>query len=464
MSSGLSPIIVGGGISGLSAAHYLTRAGIPVTLVEKEPRLGGVMQTDSIDGCTLELGPDSFLAAKTAAFDLIRDLGLAGEIIGSNDHLRKSYILRRGRLVALPDGLMMVVPTKVIPLLTSSLLSGSTKFRMGMEWFRRPGAALSDRSVAAFLRDHYGQESVDYLGEPLLSGVYGGDPEELSVVSVLPRFAELEAKYGSLTRGVLAMRGRGGGTGGGWSGRPLFQSLKGGLAVMAEAIVRAAGERLTVVQGTVEVVERAGENWRVRMHGNWLETGHLILACRAYQSAELLRPVCPELADLLAAIPYTSSMTLALGYRRRDVKHPLNGFGFLVPKAERGLLLGCTWLGTKFPHRVPDDKAVLRCFMAGDSLERRDDDVIETARGEIRRIMGVDAEPIFARIARWPHSMAQYTVGHAERVRKIEAMVAALPGLHLAGSAYHGIGVPDCIATGKRAAERIAQAADVSVD
>jgi len=458
VSSGRSCIIVGGGISGLSAAHYLTRSGTPVTLVEKEPRLGGVMQTDSIEGCTLELGPDSFLAAKTAALDLIRDLGLAGEIIGSNDHLRKSYILRRGRLVPLPDGLMMVVPTRVVPLLTSSLLSWSTKIRMGLEWFRRPGAALGDRSVAAFLRDHYGQESVDYLGEPLLSGVYGGDPEQLSVVSVLPRFAELEAKYGSLTRGVLAMRGRSGG-----AGMPLFQSLKGGLAVIAEAIVRAAGERLTVVQGAVEALERAGDGWRVRVNGEsreaeWRETGHLILACRAYQSADLLRLVCPELAALLAAIPYTSSMTLALGYRRADVKHPLNGFGFLVPKAERGLLLGCTWLGTKFPHRVPDDKAVLRCFMAGDSLRRSDDDVVATAREEIRRIMGVDAEPIFARIARWPRSMAQYTVGHADRVKRIESLAAELPGLHLAGSAYHGIGVPDCISTGRRAAEQIVQA------
>jgi oxygen-dependent protoporphyrinogen oxidase len=299
---------------------------------------------------------------------------------------------------------------------------------------------------------------VDYLGEPLLSGVYGGDPAELSVVSVLPRFAEMEAKYGSLTRGVLvaqgnAARGKGRGAGG-----PLFQSLKGGLAAMADAIVRAAGERLTVIRGAVEAVERAGGGWRVRVDGEWRQTGHVVLACRAYQSAELLRPMAPELAELLSAIPYTSSMTLALGYRRADVKHPLNGFGFLVPKAERGLLLGCTWVGTKFPHRVPDDKAVLRCFMTGDSLDLGDAEVVETARAEIRRIMGVDAEPIFARIARWPRSMAQYTVGHGRRVERIEALAAGMPGLQLAGSAYHGIGVPDCVRSGKRAAEGIVAA------
>jgi protoporphyrinogen/coproporphyrinogen III oxidase len=448
VSSAPSAIVVGGGISGLSAAHYLTRAGVPVTLIEKEPRLGGVMQTDFAEGCTLELGPDSFLASKTSAFDLIRDLGLEAGLIASNDHLRKSYILRRGRLVAMPDGLMMVVPTKVLPLLATPLLGWGTKIRMGLEWFRRPRPTPADHSVADFLRDHYGQEAVDYLGEPLLSGVYGGDPEKLSVASVLPRFAGIEAKYGSLTRGVLAERGRG-------AGGPLFQTLRGGLASMADAIVRTAGERLTVIRGAVEAVERAGDAWRVRVDGEWRQSDHVVLACRAYQSAGLLRALAPEMAELLAGIPYTSSMTLALGYRRADVKHPLNGFGFLVPKTERGLLLGCTWVGTKFPDRVPGDKAVLRCVMAGDSLNLSDDEAVAGARAEIGRIMGVEAEPIFTKIARWPQSMAQYPVGHGARVAKIEALAAGLPGLHLAGSAYHGIGLPDCIGGGKRAAEGI---------
>jgi oxygen-dependent protoporphyrinogen oxidase len=226
---------------------------------------------------------------------------------------------------------------------------------------------------------------------------------------------------------------------------------------MADAIVRAAGERLTMARGAVDAVERVDGGWRVRVDGEWLGAGALVLACRAYQSAELVRGLASEMAELLSAIPYTSSMTLALGYRRADVKHPLNGFGFLVPKAERGLLLGCTWVGTKFLHRVPDDRAVLRCFMTGDSLDRSDDDVVATARAEILRIMGVDAKPIFTNIARWPRSMAQYTVGHGRRVERIEALAAGLPGLHLVGSAYHGIGIPDCVRGGKMAAEGIAR-------
>jgi oxygen-dependent protoporphyrinogen oxidase len=235
----------------------------------------------------------------------------------------------------------------------------------------------------------------------------------------------------------------------------LFQALKGGLAAITDAIVQTAGQLLTVIQGTADALEQNDDCWRVRVNDEWCEACDIVLACRAYESAGLLQPFVPELAELLAAIPYTSSMTLALGYRRADVNHPLNGFGFLVPRAERGLLLGCTWVGTKFSHRVPDAKAMLRCFMAGDSLDLHDSDIVATARAEILRIMGVDAEPVFAKISRWPRSMAQYTVGHSVRVKRIEALAEALPGLHLAGSAYHGIGLPDCVRTGKTAAEAI---------
>jgi oxygen-dependent protoporphyrinogen oxidase len=198
-------VIVGGGVSGLSAAYELSKAGIPSTLIERRPRLGGVVQTDRVEGCVLEAGPDSFLSAKPWALDLIRELGLGADVISSNDHLRVTYVVKRGRLTPLPDGLMLMVPTRIWPMVATGLLGWPTKIRMGLEWFRRPPKAPpSDRSVAEFIRDHYGQEAVDYLAEPLLSGVYGGDPNRLSVGSVLSRFTELEARHGSLTRGVLA--------------------------------------------------------------------------------------------------------------------------------------------------------------------------------------------------------------------------------------------------------------------
>ncbi len=437
-------LIVGGGISGLSAAYYLSKAGVRPSLIEKSPQLGGVIRTTTQHGCLLEAGPDSFIAQKPAAMELIRELGLADQVIGSNDHLRVTYIFKHGRLVPLPDGLMMMVPTKIMPLVGTRLLSWPTKIRMGLEFLRRPTGPRPDRSVSEFLVDHYGQESVDYLAEPLLAGVYGGDPSEMSVNSVLARFAEIEAKYGSLTRGVLAQpRPKGSGS--------LFRTLKGGLGQLVDALRPSAD----ATQASAEALERVGSGYRVRVNGDWMEAEHVVLAMPAGNCSALLKPIHAELADLLAAIPYTSSITLSLGYRKATFDHPLNGFGFLVPKLERKFLAACTWVGNKFSYRVPDDLVLLRCFMGGNALAQTDDSLVEAARSELRTIMGLKAEPFFHSIARWPHSMAQYTVGHEKRVARIEAIMQGLPGLYLAGNAYRGIGLPDCVRMGKEAAARI---------
>lgn len=452
-------IVVGGGISGLSAAYYLSRHAVASTLVEKDARLGGVIRTQTVHGAVLEDGPDSFIAIKPWALELIRELGLSDEVIGSNDHLRVTYLLRHGRLVPLPDGLMLMVPTKLGPMIATRLLGWPTKIRMGLEMLRRPPREpLPDRSVADFIRDHYGQESVDYLAEPLLAGVYGGDPEALSVRSVLTRFVELEARYGSLSRGVLAgMRHAHGKTTGPTT---LFRTLKRGLGSLVEATIAATGASMTSIRATVETIEPIPGGYRVRADGEWMEAEQVVLAAQAYQAAAVVEGLDRELAHDLDAIPYNSSTTVSLGYRKAGFPHPLNGFGFLVPKRERHRLVACTWVGTKFSHRVPDDGVLLRCFLGGDaSIRDSDDTIVAAVCQEIDRIMGVGVEPAFSRVARWPRSMAQYTVGHEARVERIEARVARFAGLHLAGNGYHGIGVPDCIRMGRDAARRIAGAA-----
>jgi len=437
-------LIVGGGISGLSAAYYLSKAGVRPTLLEKSPQLGGVIQTRTQHGCLLEAGPDSFIAQKPWAMDLIRELGLADQVIGSNDHLRVTYILKNGKLVPLPDGLMMMVPTKIMPLVGTRLLSWPTKIRMGLELLRRPHGPQPDRSVTEFLVDHYGQESVDYLAEPLLAGVYGGDPNEMSVNSVLARFVEIESKYGSLTRGVLSIpRPKGSGS--------LFRTLKSGLGQLVELLRPSAD----VKQASVEALERTNSGFRARVNGDWIDSENVVLAVPAGSCAALLGPIHAELADLLSSIPYTSSITLSLGYRKATFDHPLNGFGFLVPKKERKLMAACTWVGNKFSYRVPEDLVLLRCFMGGNALSESDGGLVKAARDELRNIMGLQAEPFFHSIARWPQSMAQYTVGHEKRIERIEAIMKSLSGLHLAGNAYHGIGLPDCVRMGKEAAARI---------
>jgi oxygen-dependent protoporphyrinogen oxidase len=453
-------VIVGGGISGLSAAYYLSRAGIRSTLIEQRPRLGGVIQTELIQGCLLEAGPDSFLSAKPWALDLIRELGLSGEVIGSNDHLRVTYVWKGGRLIPLPDGLMLMVPTRIRPMMTTRLLGWGTKIRMGLEYFRRPASGAVDRSVGEFVRERYGTEAVDYLAEPLLAGVYGGDPWQLSVSSVLGRFVELDQKYGSLARGVLAERRLAAKKKAGDS-LPLFQTLRGGLESLVDSLRRAAGDLLHVVEGKAEQLGQLGRGLRVMVNQGLIEADHVVLACQAFAAAELVRPLDGKLAELLASIPYNSSVTVALVYDRAGFKHKLDGFGFLVPKRERRRVVACTWVGTKFHHRVAEDRVVLRCFLGGGDeavVEESDASLGAMVREELREMMGVTEEPLSIQVARWPRSMAQYTVGHQEKVARIESRVRDIPGLYLAGNAYAGIGIPDCIHSGKLAAERIVAA------
>ena len=426
-------VIIGGGISGLATAYYLSKHGIASRLVEREPRLGGVIQTEHVAGCLLEAGPDSFVTFKPWALELIRELGLGNQVIGSNDHLRATYIWKRGRMVKMPEGLNLMVPAKTWPMVTTPLLSWPTKMRMAAEWFRSPRAVNGDRSVSEFVEDHYGREVVDYLTEPLLAGVYGGNSDEMSVRSVLPRMVEWEAKYGSLSRAAKKEIKPGGGT--------LFSTLKGGLSTLTDELVRQTGSLMEVIRGEAE---QAIPGWMVRVSGEWMKASHVVLACPAWQAARL---VSTDVAGLLASIPYTSSTIVALVYNRSEVQHPLNGFGFLVPRVERRSLTACTWMNTKFSYRVPEDKVALRCFMHGNP---------DDAEQEIREKMGIAATPIERRVTHWPLSMAQYTVGHEARVKEIEELLAAHRGLHLAGNGYYGIGIPDCVRMGKAAADKIA--------
>ena len=437
-------VIIGGGISGLSTAHYLANAGANATLIEPRPRLGGVIQTEQIAGCTIEAGPDSFLSTKPAALDLIRDLGMADQVIGSNDHLRVTFVKRNGRLVPLPDGLMMMVPTKVLPLLSTPLLSLGSKARMGLELLRAPKPKAEDQSVADFVREHYGQEAVDYLAEPLLSGVYGGDPRELSVQAVLPRFVELAAKHGSLTRGVLVSRAQAPKQ---QFPAPLFRTLKAGLGDLVNALAR------PYTRGRAETIERSGAGYRVKVEGDWIEADHVVLACEGHNAAGLLGAIDGRCGELLGSVGYNSSTIVALVYDSRDLTRLPRGFGFLIPKKERRRLVACTWVGTKFAHRVPEGKVVARCFLGGS--EGSDDSVIAAAVEELRKLADVNAAPVASRVSRWPNAMAQYRIGHLVRIAELEERLRAVPGLHVAGNAYQGIGIPDCIRMGRAAAERI---------
>jgi len=452
-------VIIGGGISGLAAAYYLAKGGCSATIVESRPRLGGVIETVHMDGCTIEAGPDSFLSAKPAALELINELGLGDQVIGSNDHLRVTFVRRGGRLTPLPDGLMMMVPTKILPLVATRLIGWRTKLRMAMELFRPPKPGVGDQSVSEFIEAHYGAEAVEYLAEPLLSGVYGGNPDDLSVRGVLPRFVELATEYGSLTRGVLAERAKAARARAGAAPAPLFRTLRGGLGQMVGAIEAAIRDKVEVRHARAETVERLGAGFRVRAAGDWMEAKRVVLATEAHRGPALVGALDCRVAELLGMVPYSSSLVIALGFDAADFEHPPVGFGFLVPRKERRLLTACTWVGTKFCHRVPQGKMVARCFAGGPDgaalLAQSDESLFDAVTAELQEIAGFRARPRFRRIFRWPQAMALYPVGHPARIAELEARVASIPGFYLAGNAYQGIGIPDCIRMGKAAAEKI---------
>jgi oxygen-dependent protoporphyrinogen oxidase len=466
--------IIGGGIAGLAAAYELEKARaagqtVEYTLFEAGPRLGGAIATEIVNGAVLEGGPDSFLTEKTAAAELCRELGLGGELIPSNDGARKTYIVVRKRLVPLPDGLMFLVPTRIVPIAATRLFSLRTKIRMGMELLRPPRPAKAyeaDESVAALVERHYGAEAVDRLADPLLSGIYGGDAAELSAQTVLPRLVEMERKYGSLTRGMLAARKQMRAKAGQGAPAAVFTSLRGGMQQMVDALAARLDSARVLTGTAANSVRKSNEGWMIEAGGEAHSFDGIVVATQAWAAGALLSQVDAELAADLAAIPYSSSITVNLMYDESHIGALPEGFGFLVPASEGRAMLACTFVHRKFLGRTPPGKVVLRAFLGGIRNERLlsepDDVLVAIVRRELSEILGATVlpkgiEPEHVQVSRWRRAMAQYAVGHKERMARINARLAALPGLRLVGNAYDGIGIPDCIRLGRQAARELAR-------
>lgn len=443
-------VVVGGGITGLSAAYDLQRRDLSVRLLEAAPRPGGVIRTERLDGWIIDAGPDALLVHKPAAVALCRELGLGDRLMPTLTP-RTAYILRDGRLWPIAEGSLLGFPVSLAALARSPLFTWAGKLRMAAEVFI-PRTDVEDESIASFVERRFGREALDYLGEPLLAGIHAGDADRLSVRALFPRLVEAERQAGSVLRSIRAMRIAPSPSG-------AFVSLPGGVGELVDAVSAA------LAPGTVRGSTRVTGLRRAGLFTVDTETGSIaartvILSLPAYAAAALLRALDAPLADLCDDVPYASTATVALGYRRDQIRHPLSGTGFVVPRVEGGPLLAGTWVTSKWPGRAPAGCALVRGFLGGGRdphrLDQSDEGLMAAAREALSELLQIDGAPMLERLYRFPRQSPQHEVGHLARVASIERRAGQIGGLFLAGSGFRAIGIPDCVADGRQAAGRAA--------
>jgi oxygen-dependent protoporphyrinogen oxidase len=488
-------VVIGGGISGLAAAHRLSElnAAAQITLIEASSRLGGTIHTDERDGFLLERGPDSFISEKPEAVALAKRLGLEARLIQTNRKHRRSFIVRNGRLRPVPEGFQLLAPSRIWPFLTTDIFSLAGKARIAADLFlpRRSTngeesslasnelSSANDESLANFVRRRLGHEALERMAQPMVGGIYTADPETLSLRATLPRFLDMERDHRSLILAMLrkarsqASTEKSGTSGARYS---LFLSFDRGMEVLVQALeqklkqsseqklARSSEQNVTQVEirteTRVQSLFRSAASWTIQLQtGETLEADALCLALPAHVAAELLTNTSKTLASQLNQIRYASTATINFSYRRKAIQHPLDGFGFVVPFVEKRSLIACTFSSVKFANRAPDDHVLLRAFVGGalqpEMFALDEADMQQRVKKDLRELLGINEAPIFVEVAKWQNSMPQYEVGHLDRVQAIEDAVHELPNLTLAGNAYRGAGIPDCIRSGEVAAERL---------
>jgi len=451
----LPVLVVGAGIAGLSAAYELARQDVPFCLLERSWSAGGVIVTDRVEGYTIDGGPDSLLVQKPAAVDLCREIGL-GDRLFSTLPPRTAFIYRAGRLHPLPEASVLGIPTRLAPLAATPLFSLLGKLRMACELAVPRRTDGEDESIGGFMRRRFGREVVDYLAEPLLAGIHAGDVDALSMRAAFPRLVAIEQQHGSLLRAFRRIpRPR--------SSNGVFRSLPGGIRELVDAVVAALPVGSVRMNARVTAIApAAGTAASVTLGTGEIVSGRaVILAVPAYTAADLLSPLDAEIGRLCRAVPYASTCTVALGYPRAAVKHPLGGSGFVVPRVERDLrIMASSWVSSKWPGRSPAGHVLLRAFVGGmrsPSLVELDDDaLVRLAHDDLARLLGIEARPTLTRVYRWPRANAQHVVGHERRQAELEQRLQKMPGVFVTGSGFRGTGIPDCVEDGRATARRAA--------
>jgi oxygen-dependent protoporphyrinogen oxidase len=450
--------VVGGGITGLAAAHRLLERGggaVDVLVLEASDRLGGIVGTERERGFTLERGSDSMLVAeKPWAAELCARIGLP--VGGTREGERRTYVVHEGRLEPLPEGFLLLAPTSLVPLVRSRIFSWRAKLRMALDLVRPRRAGDGDESLASFVRRRLGREVLERVAQPLVGGIYGADPETLSLAATMPRFLDLERRHRSVILGLRATARQAGTTRAAGARYALFGAPIGGMGALVDALARRLPEGAVRLHTPATELVRDGVGWRVRTGDETLAADAVIVTAPAFAAARLLGPLDEMLGTALATIDYSSTAIVTLAYRTADLP-PLAGFGFVVPAASGSPLIACTYSSRKFADRAPEGHDIVRAFVGGalrpHALDQGDDAMVAGVRAAIRGLVGIVAEPLFVRVWRHPRAMPQYAVGHLSRVGEMERRAAALGGIVLAGAAYRGVGVPDCVRSGEAAAD-----------
>lgn len=473
--------VLGAGITGLAAAHRLaTRAqqssgmSLDVTVFDSADRTGGIIQTIERDGFLIELGPDSFITNKPGAIDLCRDIQFSDQLIPTDETWRRSLVLRDGRPMPVPEGFMLMAPSSPWAILTTPILSISGRLRLLSEAFVSARQSDDDESLASFVRRRFGRETLDRLVQPLVGGIYTSDPEKLSLQATLPRFPQMERQYGSVIRGTLSQKRRESGakqkSSGSGARYGLFLTARNGLSQMVDATTAACMATGVVhlqLRSRIESLVRHGPGdtqyptWSVQVQTESMprQFDAVIITLPTHRAADILpTDDCQSLCNALRSIDYASSAIVVSGHRLSDFKHPLDAFGLVIPDQEHRKILAVSFSSRKFPGRAPDGCVLLRTFVGGAMqphlLQQSDPEIVKLVDDELTSMLGMQKPPMFSQVVRYTNAMPQYHVGHLQRVQEIFQACALQPGLQLAGSAYHGVGIPDSIASGRDAADR----------
>jgi oxygen-dependent protoporphyrinogen oxidase len=463
-------VVIGGGMSGLAAAHKLIErrqadgSPLEVLLLEAQDRLGGSIETTRRDGFLLEGGPDAFITQKPWAMAVCRRMGIAEQVMPTNEKYRRAFIVRKRKLHPIPEGFMMLAPTRMWPFAFSGLFSWRGKMRMGLDLVLPRGPSEGDQSLGDFVRRRLGREALERAAQPLVSGIYASDPDRLSLRATMPRFLELEAKHRSLILGMRAGQKALGDKARSDSGArySIFVTMREGMASLVDAVASRlpAGSVRTGCGVKALTPDPDARGWRLELAGGErMAADGLVLAAPAFALSEMLREAAPELTALLDDVEYASTLTVNLAFEREAIAHPLNAFGLVVPAVEKMAMIGASFCHVKFPGRAPERKALIRAFVGGAlnpwAFALDDAEVVRRVLAELGDLIGLRGRPLFTTIHRWPRAMAQYPVGHLDRVARVDALLESLPPVAVAGNAFAGGGVPDCVHRGETAAERV---------